>query len=303
MPLKHSAARQLPNGKMISTVGFGCSSAWSKPSFDQEIAQEILAVAVAEGINHFDTGPSYADGEVRLGRFLAGRDPSQLVISTKVGTEPDHARSFDPVRMAASFDASLARLGVDKVDILYLHGPEVSDLTTEVFAFFDRLKAERRIAYSGVNSFEPEVVAACRDTPIDVVMLQYSIADRRFDALIAELAAHGKIVIAGTVLAQGVFDLRTFLPRDRVSLWYLLRALRKDPLFAWHGAMLALRLRRTGLPPHEAALRFAVANPHLTSCLFGTSKAAHVRANAAAARMPLEAAQVAQLAGQSAVLI
>lgn len=290
--------RSLPDGKPISALGFGCSSVWAKPSFPAERAAEMLDIAVAEGITHFDTAPSYADGEARLGAFLKGRDPSALVISTKVGTEHgDHRRSFEPDRMRASLTGSLTRLGLPSVDILYLHGPVASNLTPEVFAFFDELKAAGLIRYSGVNSFDPAVVAACVATPVDAVMLQYSIADRRFDAVIGQLMAVGKIVIAGTILAQGIFDPRTFLPRDGKSLWYLLRALKNDPLFLLRGRRLKRQLEKTGLTPHEAAVRFAVSNPHVTSSLFGTSNPRNLVANARAARLLLSEAQCRMLIG------
>ncbi|GJF13882.1 oxidoreductase [Mycolicibacterium cyprinidarum] len=297
-PESDTARRVLPNGKLISPLGFGCSSLWSKPSFPAEAAKAMLEAAVANGINYFDTAPSYAEGEVRLGIFLRDRDTTELVISTKVGTEAgDHFRSFDPERMRRSFDASLDRLGVDRVDILYLHGPSIADLNTDVFAFFDSLKAEGRIDYCGVNSFAPRVVARCLDVPVDVVMLQYSVSDRRFDRLIDQLADKDRVVIAGTILAQGIFDLNTFIPRDRASMWYLFRALKNDPLFLRRGVGIARRTKRTGLDPHEAAVRFAISNSRLTSCLFGTRNQAHLVANARLANRPLSPELVRTLRG------
>lgn len=297
-PDANTARRALPNGKPISSLGFGCSSRWAKPSFPPEQATAMLEAAYANGINHFDTAPSYGDGEARLGMFLRGRDLSGLVISTKVGTEGgDHHRSFDPKRMRRSFDRSLDLLGVDKIDILYLHGPSMADLTRDVFAFFDALKAEGRIDYCGVNSFAPAVVAKCVDAPVDAVMLQYSVSDRRFDRLIDQLANKGRVVIAGTILAQGIFDLKTFIPRDRASTWYLLRALKNDPLFPRRGLQIARRIQATGLDPHEAAVRFAVSNSRLTSCLFGTRSQAHLLANARLAERPLSEEQVRRLRG------
>jgi D-threo-aldose 1-dehydrogenase len=299
--LTNGAARCLPNGKAISVLGFGCSSAWSKSSFPADRAAEMLKQAVAEGINHFDTAPSYAEGETRLGMFLKGRDPSSLVISTKVGTEHgDHKRSFDSERMRASFENSLARLGVPSIDILYLHGPKVENLTPDVFNFFSTLKAEGRISYSGVNSFDPTVVAASILTPIDAIMLQYSIADRTFDSLIKQVVGSGKIVIAGTILGQSIFDLSKFIPRDRKSLWYLMRAIRNDPLFVFKGRRLSKRLTRLGLDPHEAAVRFAVSNLLITSNLFGTSNPRNLVANARAGRNRLSNAQISVLTGGEA---
>lgn len=261
----------------------------------------MLDVAIAHGINHFDTGPSYADGEARLGLFLKSKDLSRLVISTKVGTEHGtHNRSFDPARMRGSFDGSLERIGISSVDILYLHGPTTADLSPAVMQFFAELKSQGKIRYAGVNSFAPEVVEACIGMPwIDVVMLQYSVSDRRFDRLIDRLSEAGKVVIAGTIMAQGIFELKTFLPRDAKSFWYLLRALKNDPLFPIRGWRLARRIAATGLSPHEAAIRFAVSNDRITSNLFGTSSPAHIAANARAGSQGLDAVLCRMLAGTS----
>jgi D-threo-aldose 1-dehydrogenase len=298
--LTDSARRALPNGKPISSLGFGCSSVWAKSNFPPESAANMLQLAVVEGINHFDTSPSYADGEARLGNFLRNRDPSSFVISTKLGTEHgDHKRSFDPDRMRRSFAASLKRLGLPAVDILYLHGPTRDVLKPSIFAFFEGLKAEGLISYSGVNSFDPAVVAACVDTPLDAVMLQYSISDRRFDKLIDQLAAAEKIVIAGTILAQGIFNPRAFFPRDAKSVWYLLRALKNNPLFLVEGRRLARRIEKTGIDPYEAAVRFAISNPNITSSLFGTSSPKNLVSNAQFGPRPLSDAQCRILIGTS----
>ncbi|HEY4134462.1 MAG TPA: aldo/keto reductase [Alphaproteobacteria bacterium] len=291
-PLVAGATRRsLPDGKAISALGFGCSSLWAKPSFDAEEAQAILETAERAGINHFDTGPSYGDGERRLGRFLQARDLSRLVVSTKVGTHPlpdgGMSRSFDPGDIRRSFDESLRRLGVDRVDILYLHGPSAADLSLPVLQFFDEEKRRGRIAYSGVNSFDPAVLEATLATPIDAVMLQYSAVDLRCEPLIERLHGRGKTVIAGTILGQSVYDLRTFLPTSAKALWYLARALKNDPLFALKGRRFAQRAAKLALPPQDAAIRFAVNHPLLTSCLFGTTRAAHVTANMAAAGQPM----------------
>lgn len=291
--------RRLLNGKPISALGFGCSSLWAKPRFHADAAHEILLAADASGINHFDTSPSYGDGEVRLARFLKGRDLGRYVISTKVGTHQrtDHSlwRSFEIGDMKRSFDASLSRLGVDKVDVLYLHGPALENLSRPVLDFLLEQKAQGRASYIGINSFDPPVVQAALSLPLDAVMLQYSVADLRFERLIRQLHEQGKMVMAGTILGQSIFDAKTFIPTNLNSLWYFLRAFKNGPAFPFKGMALARKMRRLDMTPHEAALRFAVGHPLLTSCLFGTTRASHVVANTAAAAQPLKPEQRAML--------
>lgn len=279
--------RRLPNGKPISALGFGCSSIWAKPFFDEAEAQRILAAGVEAGVNHLDTGPSYGPGhgERRLGAFLKGRDPSGLVLTTKVGSnflDGKVVRGFTRELMERSFEESMKRLGLDHVDILYLHGPGIADLNDETFAFFDRLKAAGRITYSGVNSFTPAVLDAVAATPVDAVMLQYNATDLSAAPQIDRLAAAGKIVMSGTALGRAKFAFSTFLPRSRAHAWYLARMLRHEPSFLWRGPKLARRLTATGKTATEAAIQFVTGHPKIVSNLFGTSKVRHMVENARA---------------------
>ena len=288
--------RHLPNGKAISALGFGCSSMWAKPGFDAAQAQSVLATSLAEGVNHFDTSPSYGagHGEARLAAFLRDRDPKPLVLSTKVGSnliDGGVFRGFGGDLIRRSFDASLARLGLDHVDILYLHGPSEADLSDTVLRFFEEQKAAGRISYAGVNSFDAPVLARCAALPIDAVMLQYNVGDFRLAESMRLLHASGRIVISGTALARAQFDWRTFVPRDAASAWYLARMLRHDPRFLQKGRRLAQRLAKIDDLPHATAIRFVVGEPQILSNLFGTTKADHAAANARAGHRPLGPAE------------
>ena len=293
--------RALPDGKRISALGFGCSSLWAKPHFADEGAARILDTLWAEEVNHFDTGPSYGEGlgERRLGAWLEGKPRDDKVIATKVGTnliDGAIVRSFAPEALEASFRGSLERLGLERVDILYLHGPAIEDLDPAVFALFDRLKREGRIGLSGVNSFDNPVLEATAATPIDAVMLQYNAGDFRNRAALEKLAAAGKIVMSGTALGRAQFDLSRFVPSNRDRAWYLARMLRHDPLFVLKGLRVRRRLLATGKPPAEAAIQFAAGHPLIVSNLFGTSSAEHARANARAGHGFLDNEQWTRLA-------
>jgi aryl-alcohol dehydrogenase-like predicted oxidoreductase len=295
--------RSLPNGKAISALGFGCSSVWAKPSYPDETARALLDVLFAEGVNHFDTAPSYGHGtgERRLGRWLAGKPHDRLVVSTKVGTnllDGRIERAFTRDRIERSLDGSLARLGVDRVDIVYLHGPGPDDLSTPVLDFLDRLKADGRISYSGVNSFDNRVLMRTAQSPIDVVMLQYNVGDFRNRESMRTLHAAGKVVISGTALARARFAPFSFVPTTRVRLWYLLRMIRHEPLFAFSGLKLSRRLAATGRPPAQAAIQFLTGDPMVLSSLFGTSSVEHARENARAGRGRLPGRARARLAEQ-----
>ena len=114
---------------------------------DDETARAVVDAAWAGGVRHFDTAPHYGLGlsERRLGAALRGRPRDELVVSTKVGRllvpDPDGAdrrdeegfdvaashrrvRDYSRDGVLRSLEASLDRLGLDRVDIVYLHDPE-----------------------------------------------------------------------------------------------------------------------------------------------------------------------------------
>lgn len=291
----------LPNGKVISRLGFGCSSLWAKANFSDERADLILQTATEQGLNHFDTGPSYGAGlgEARLGKYLKGKNCDKIVVSTKVGTNVgDHGgivRDFSPSGMEASFDASLKRLNLERVDILYLHGPPLSEFRDEVYEFFAREKSRGRISYSGINSFDPVVIKTMQSSPIDAIMLQMNVADLSAVTLLDELNEAGKIVTAATILAQGIVRPSSILPTSPARAWYFLRAVKNDPKFYWRGRRIAKILRNFGLTGPSDPLRIVTSEPRVLSGLFGTTNPAHVISNAQAARNLLSPTEHAAL--------
>lgn len=286
--------RSLPNGKRVSALGFGCSSLWAKASFDEARAQDVLEVARDSGINHFDTAPSYGAGcgERRLGAFLRRYGADAHVVSTKIGTnlvDGRVVRGFDRALVEKSFLGSLERLGVERVDALYLHGPSRDELTDGLFRWLEDQKRAGRVAFTGMESGDPAMFDGMTSSPLDVAMVHYNVADPSTGPMIERLRAAGKVIVSGTVLAQGKFSLQTFLPTDRNKLWYLLRQLKNDPKLWLNGPRLARRLARVDRSPHAVAIGFVTGNAAITSGLFGSTDPAHVRANAEAGRSPLDA--------------
>ena len=109
-------------GVEVAALGFGCGAVGGLmvrgTAADQERA---VARALALGINYFDTAPIYGNGESEknLGRVLKTLRPS-VVVGTKVRI-PDEARGRAAQAVTASLEASLGRLGLERVDLLQLH--------------------------------------------------------------------------------------------------------------------------------------------------------------------------------------
>jgi aryl-alcohol dehydrogenase-like predicted oxidoreductase len=151
-------------GMELSVLGFGCGAVGGlmvrgDPS-DQE---RTVARAMAAGVNYFDTAVQYGDGESEknLGRILQKLKPANVVVGTKVRLPPgDFSRIADAVTI--SLEGSLARLRLERVDILHLHNPitetgggsalSVKQVLGDVVPAFERLRAQGKIRFLGLTA-------------------------------------------------------------------------------------------------------------------------------------------------------
>jgi len=245
------------------------------------------------GVTFFDTGASYCGGhaEPRLGRALKGRDASRLAVATKAGTFAAGGRvgrDFSAAAVIASAERSVRNLGLDVLPLLQLHGPAVDELTDELRAALQGLKARGLVRALGVNSFDPAVIERVVALPeFDVVMVDYNVLRPEREPLIAHAAAAGKGVLAGMALAMGhtgrqVAKLRA--PRD---LWYAARGLARHRREVRAGAAFGFLNRLPGMTGPQAALAYVLANPHVACAVIGTTRLAHLTENLAASGLAL----------------
>ncbi len=155
--------REILPGIEVSEIGFGnwtVTTGWWGQYTEAE-AIELHRAAFEAGITFFDTSNAYREGygEEILGKALAEvRD--QVVIATKFGYDLDAADSrrgqqerphrTDVASVAADLDASLARLGVDAIDVWQLHNPRMGHLDDDdLFAFLEDARAAGKIRATG----------------------------------------------------------------------------------------------------------------------------------------------------------
>jgi aryl-alcohol dehydrogenase-like predicted oxidoreductase len=123
----------------------------------------VVARAIAAGVNYFDTAVQYGNGESEnnLGRVLRKLKPANIAVGTKVRLPPgDYGRIADAVAM--SLEGSLARLGLDRIDIFHLHNPitgtgggnalSVRDVLGDVVPAFERLRQQGKIRFLGMTA-------------------------------------------------------------------------------------------------------------------------------------------------------
>ncbi|KRV48392.1 aldo/keto reductase [Wenjunlia vitaminophila] len=257
-------------------------------------AARTLSTAWDVGIRSFDTAPHYGLGlaERRLGAFLRERPRAEYTISTKVGrllvptpgnTGDDLANGFavpatsrrvwdfsaDGVRR--SLDASLERLGLDRVDIVYLHDPDdhAEQALREAYPALERLRAEGVVRAIGVGMNQTALPTRfVTDTDIDAVLLagRYTLLDQSGLAeLLPAAARRGTSVIAGGVFNSGL--LADPHPGSRYDY-----AAAPAPVL-----QRALRMRdlceRHGVPLRAAAARFPLGHPAVAGVLLGLRSA------------------------------
>lgn len=168
---------------------------------------ELVRAALDAGMVHLDTAHNYLRGrsEEVIGQVVKGRPRDSFVVATKVPP----AEGFNE-----KLDLSLKRLGLDYVDILYLHNLTKREtvLAPENMAMAEAAKKAGKARFIGVTTHtnEPEVIRAAAEAKIyDVVLTGYNFRKdyiKELDAAIEEATAAGLGIIAMKTLAGGFWD-------------------------------------------------------------------------------------------------
>lgn len=215
-------------------LGFGISGPLASPLVTPIATEKLIVRAFALGVRFFDASPSYGGGEAerRLGEALKSMDRAECIVSTKVGIIPSgflkRGRDFSPEGVRRTVEGSLQRLGVDRIDWLFLHGPAPHEITDELLATLEALKAEGRIAKLGVAGRGPEIEAALATGKFQLVMapVRSNLSTEEVSRL-AALKAGGVELIGIEALAPALPAYPA--PLSPGALWRLLRSLATGP--------------------------------------------------------------------------
>ncbi len=210
----------------ISAIGYGAMSLsdFYGPT-DDDKSHAVLARCLDLGINHIDTSNVYGAGmsETRIGSFLAkqGRQANDLfAIATKAGitSKPDGTRYFDNTlaHLSRELDKSLQRLGVDQVELLYVHRRDEAVPIEEVTEALATLVKSGKTRQIGFSEIAPTSLAVAQEThPIGAVQSEYSLSTRSPEmGLIQKTAELGASFVAfspvgRTLLTDNVLDYDT----------------------------------------------------------------------------------------------
>lgn len=190
--------------------GVGSAPAYFGHGIPHDEAFRIMDRAWASGIAWFDTADAYGGGasESWIGEWRAERKPKGLRITTKV-FHSTNGRPGDtglaPDRVGRQLEASLGRLGVDRVDLYLAHEPDRQTPLAETIAAFERLRDEGLIGSWGLSNYDRAgIEEALRHGRPALVQNAYSLLDRGDDGTVLPLCrAHGIAYVPYGPLAGG----------------------------------------------------------------------------------------------------
>jgi D-threo-aldose 1-dehydrogenase len=305
-------------------LGLGCASLGNLyRAVSDEDARAVIDTAWDAGLRYFDTAPHYGFGlsERRVGDALRGRPRNDFLLSTKVGRliEPDRNADVTAVRMGfasplpfrprydysydgvmRSYEASLQRLGLARIDILLVHDigqvthgsdneRHFRDLAEGGYRALDALRAAGDVTQIGLGVNEWEVCEAAMDIGrFDCFLLagRYTLLEQDpLDDFFPKCQAHGASVILGGAYNSGILATGT---RGGGEIHYnyqpappeiVERTRRIEDIADAHGVTLA-----------AAALQFPLAHPMIRSVIPGLGSAKRVNETKALFEEPIPAA-------------
>ncbi|MFK4808373.1 aldo/keto reductase [Microbacterium sp. ZW CA_36] len=290
----------------LTRLGYGAANVGNLfRELTDDQAWAILDAAWESGIRYFDTAPHYGLGlsERRLGAFLQTKPRDEFVISTKAGRllrpNPDddggldlaadfHVRTtlrrewdFSEAGIRASLDESLERLGIDRIDILYLHDPERHDLDLalqEAFPALEQLRAEGAVDAVGIGSMTADALAAgVRGADLDLIMIagRYTLLEQpAADEVLPACHERRTGVVAASVFNSGLLAKDEPTRDDRYEYGRM-----PEPLWQ-HLQRIVAVCRAHDVPLPAAAVQFALRDPAVRSVVVGGSRPEQLRRNA-----------------------
>lgn len=308
-------AASVTSAARLGPIGYGAASVGNlyREVSDAD-AHAALAAAWDGGIRYFDTAPHYGLGlsEQRLGAFLRERPRDEFVISTKVGRvldpNPDFdggddlafdfavpnesVRRFDPSEAGVrrSLEQSLDRLGLDQIDIAYLHDPDAYDLDRgldEGLPALVKLRDEGVVGAIGIGTNRADAAArAVREGDLDLVMIagRYTLLEQpALDDLLPLCEERGVAVVAAAVFNSGLLATDTPAQTPR----YNYGEVPAEILERTHA--LAATCHESGVALPAAGLQYPLQHPAVRSVVVGSARAADVRQNIERVHAPIPA--------------
>jgi L-galactose dehydrogenase len=266
-------------GLKASALSFGASSLGGVfRNVRQDEAIRAVHVSLDLGINFIDVSPYYAltKAETVLGAALKGIARDRYILATKVGRYGHTIADFDfsAKRVTASVDESLARIGVDHIDVIQCHDIEFGDLdqiVNETLPALRNLQQSGKVRFVGITGLPLKVFRDVAErAEIDTILsyCHYELNDTALLDLVPELKRKNIGVISASPLGMGLLSNRG------TPEWHPAPALVKETC-----AKAAAHCRKRGASIEKLAVQFAVAQPQIATTLVGSANPENMRRN------------------------
>ncbi|CAB4665830.1 unannotated protein [freshwater metagenome] len=299
--MAHNTKVEIAPGVEISTMGIGAATFGGLfTSMSDSDAVDVVQSAFAHGINYFDTAPHYGKGssERRLGALLKTYPRNSFVLSSKIGrllvpttdgadpdfldADPSVERKFDYSAQGVerSLKDSLERLGLDSIDIVFVHDPDnhADVAIKEAYPALAKMRDQGIVKAIGIGMNQSAIPTRfVQETDIDIVLLagRYTLLDQSGakDLLPAALAK------GVSVLAAGVYNSGILANPVKGATYDYAPA--SDEIVA-RAKMISDFLQEQGVSLSRAALQYPLRHPAVKALLVGSRSSAEVDANVAA---------------------
>ena len=311
-------------GPEITIVGFGAWAAgggdWSFTWGPQDDDASIAAMrrAIEHGVNWIDTAPVYGLGhsEEVVGRFLKTLPAADRpLVFTKCGLVWDDSdrykvsiRNSQPAAVRAGCEASLRRLGVERIDLLQFHWPDETGTPVEdSWAEMGRLVDEGKVRYGGVSNFGLSLLERCESVRhVQSLQSPFSLVRRQLaDTEIPWCISHGTGVLCYSPMQAGI--LTDTFGHQRMAAMARDDWRRRSPEFQEPNLSANIGLRdalrpiaaRHGVSVSAIAVAWVAAWPGVTGAIVGARSPEQVDGWIGAAKVELTRQDLEQLAAAS----
>jgi L-galactose dehydrogenase len=282
-------------GLRVSVLGFGASSLGGVfRDIDQDAAIRAVHVSLEKGINFIDVSPFYGmtKAETVLGKALRGIKRDSYILATKLGRYGSNLSDFDfsAARAARSMDESLARIGVEYVDLIQAHDIEfgdVSQVVNETMPAMRKLVAVGKARFAGVTALPLKCLArTAQQSAADTILsyCHYELNDTALLGVLPGLADHGIGIISASPLGMGLLSVRG------APAWHPAPDIVKQAC-----AKAAAHCAARGASIEKLAVQFSVAEERIATTLVGSASPTNMERNIQWIDEPLDRALLAEV--------
>jgi len=281
-------------GLAVSEISFGAWQLGDKEDWeamDDATAHALVAKALDQGVNLFDTAPHYAstNSERILGEALTGKR-DQVVLVSKFGHRPAGPKDFSVAWFRESLEASLHRLRTDYLDVLLLHNPPKSVYRSSdpIWDELKRAQGEGKIRHYGASlDFAEEIESCLENTDSGVLEIFFNILHQDARRAFPLVRERGTGVIVKVPLdsgwLSGRFDVASRFSGIRAR-WNPEQVARRSDLIGELGWLTA-----DGSLLSQKALAFVLSYEEVSCVIPGTRNQNQLQSNLDAARQAITA--------------